>query len=790
MATKSYKVTNLVIAVLEGRTLIATWKFTKPSDFKEYKVVWEYKVNGISNLVIGSSGNTTDKQSQYTIPDNSKITSVKVTVKPVPTDTKKWTGTSVDTKFTLKTSLIPDTPPAPTASLTETTGNVSMKLILEINGVNKTGANNSRVDKVDFQLWQSSGDDIEKKYVKDSIITATVDGTGHARIKTDSLGYSRYYKVRARVYYSKESDLKSDWSEYSESTETRPDAPARIERVTVLSTAEDAVRVEIAPVATAKQYQVEYATDEKYFTNSEGQVQSQTSPNERVIITGLAKAGKEYVFRARVANSSGAWSAWSPTYRQTFGVKANPPTTWTSDTSAILGETVGLYWLHNSADGSEPIQHVITLELTSPSGYPIDQKTVTFGKEFLKDEATKYYDFDTSQYSEDFILSWYVQTAGATGELSDISTIRQVNVYQQPTLTITTSSTDQNGVLNQLPLVIEGFAGPSSQRAVTYLLEVIANNSYEDVDYLGNPIWINQGDAVYSNVIVADGNTFQISLGPSNINLANGQSYEIKCVVAMNVGLKALSNTLDFEVSWDESMPTPQCGYYIIDEDYSIGLIPYCKDDDDEYIPNILMSVYRINHDGTFVEIGSELDNENPTAVIDPHPALNYARYRVVATSTTTGAISFFDIDSIEMKIPSIIIQWNETFQNRIAFVTDDGDVSNSASGTLLKLDWNIDINNTNEADVALVEYIGRQSPVSYYGTQRKESTTWNCSIPVTDLDSLYKIRALARYAGDVYVREPSGIGYWANIKVNYSSKHDVPAIPVTFTITRVEGGM
>lgn len=38
--------------------------------------------------------------------------------------------------------------------------------------------------------------------------------------------------------------------------------------------------------------------------------------------------------------------------------------------------------------------------------------------------------------------------------------------------------------------------------------------------------------------------------------------------------------------------------------------------------------------------------------------------------------------------------------------------------------------------------------------------------------------------------REPSGSGYWANVKVSFSRTHCALTIPVTFDITRVEGGM
>ena len=51
-------------------------------------------------------------------------------------------------------------------------------------------------------------------------------------------------------------------------------------------------------------------------------------------------------------------------------------------------------------------------------------------------------------------------------------------------------------------------------------------------------------------------------------------------------------------------------------------------------------------------------------------------------------------------------------------------------------------------------------------------------------------VRRLAAWTGDVYVREPSGSGYWANVTVSFSQKHCEVVIPVTLDIKRVEGGM
>ena len=111
-------------------------------------------------------------------------------------------------------------------------------------------------------------------------------------------------------------------------------------------------------------------------------------------------------------------------------------------------------------------------------------------------------------------------------------------------------------------------------------------------------------------------------------------------------------------------------------------------------------------------------------------------------------------------------------------------------SGSLLKLPYNITTSEQNSKDVSLVEYVGRKRPVSYYGTQLGESSTWSTEIPKDDKETLYAIRRLSNWTGDVYVREPSGIGYWANISVSYNTNYNSLVVPITFSIKRVEGGM
>ena len=69
-------------------------------------------------------------------------------------------------------------------------------------------------------------------------------------------------------------------------------------------------------------------------------------------------------------------------------------------------------------------------------------------------------------------------------------------------------------------------------------------------------------------------------------------------------------------------------------------------------------------------------------------------------------------------------------------------------------------------------------------------SATWSMEIDKSDKETLYALRRLSIWMGNVYVREPSGSGYWANVKVSFNQTHCKTTIPVTLSIRRVEGGV
>jgi hypothetical protein len=397
-------------------------------------------------------------------------------------------------------------------------------------------------------------------------------------------------------------------------------------------------------------------------------------------------------------------------------------------------------------------------------------------------------------------IEWSVETAGISSSYSHPSVVRKINVYAQPTvsLDITNDRGESISEINGFPFYLNISATPLSQIPISYFIEVISNDSYETVDNVGNVTQINAGDAVYRKYFDPRQNAWEFiaEMTPGVIDIQNGVNYTVNVTVSMDSGLTA--NTSESYNVYINDM------YYNVDADVVINydtleasIHPYCYENVTEggetirqLTPNCTLAVYRREYDGRLVEIETDISNEEDLYVVDPHPSLDYARYRIVARTSDTGAISYNDIDAVKVGEVSAVIQWGEKW---IPFKTEENNeeyIEPAWSGSMLKIPYNIDISVSNDIDVSLIEYVGRSHPVSYYGTQLGEKFTWNMQIPAEDVETLYAIRRLANWTDNVYVRDPSGIGYWATISVNYNKNHLETTIPVSFSITRVEGGV
>lgn len=746
------------------RTVYAGWSWNK-ANTDHFVVRWYYSW-GIGEAPYEEYTTAEDLQ-YHTFTPPEYATHVTVYVKAVSKTYKDsndkevsyWSDTAWSTK---KTYWFKDNPPSKPG-----TPSLSIKdnqMTIEVDGVGDLNA-----DSIEFEI------------VKDNVTSWITDPV---KIFYDSVSYTcnvdsgSEYKVRARAVRG---ELTSDWSEYSSDAGTAPAASSGIRVCKANSST--SVYLEWGAVSNAEAYEIQYATKREYLDgSSEANTISGITTNT-YIKTGL-ETGQEYFFRVRASNANGD-SAWSGAVSIILGKEPSAPTTWSSTTTAIVGEPLILYWVHNSQDGSKQTKAELELDV----GGNVSTQTITKTTNEEEEETTSFYEFNTSGYPEGTVLKWRVKTCGITGEYSEWSMQRIVDIYARPSLTLIARDVSgaQVRTLKSFPFRVTGTAGPNTQTPIGFHISIVANSSYETVDHIGIKKVVSAGSEVYSKYF--DIHTqLSITLSAGDVDLENNVNYTIKGIVTMDSGLTAEAST-SFTVGWDEIVSVPSAEIAISQESYSAMIRPYCEDVNGDLEANVTLSVYRRSYDGTFIEIARDVANTRSTFVTDPHPALDYARYRIVAMSTTTGAINYYDIVGQSVRATTVIIQWDEEWSD-YDMVNNIATKTRPWSGSMLKLPYNIDTTESASPDVSLVEYIGRKHPVSYYGTQVGESATWNVSIDKKDKETLYALRRLRNWMGDVYVREPSGVGYWANIKVSFTQTHLELVIPVSLDITRVEGGM
>lgn len=778
----SIKVDHFGLQSNTDRTIFVTWTWSK-ANTEKYQVKWSY-ATGDGVWFVDNESDVTVKQSTYNAPTNA--TKVKVIIKPVSKtkkvngkDTAYWTSSWSTAKiytFVVK----PEAQSAPTVTIDGT------KLTATLNNIT-----------ADASI-------IQFKVVKNDTTTVTPD-SGKVSIKTKSATYTctialgGRYKVCCRPL---KGSTYGDWSSYSENISTVPATPAKPTKCEAAS--ETSILLEWASTANTTSYDLEYAEQKSHFDNSD-----QTTVKNGINVTnwtvsGLT-SGKEYFFRVRAVNDKGT-SGWSEVISTKIGVGPAAPTTWSSTTVGVISSEFSLYWVHNSSDGSKltsaqlelDINNVTsTYDLTNTENWAETTISGTSAKmRYRMTEGTTTVTIPASTFTEGTEIKWRAKTAGLTQLYGDWSIQRVIDIYEPPTLTLEVTGSGGTDIeeLETFPFYISATALPITQRPIGYHLRVIAKDAYTTIDEIGNSQTVSAGDVIYSKYIdissVTSHTNLSETLSADSLNLENNATYTIKCTVSMNSGLTAEASR-DITVAWaDDNLEYEPNLEISVDEDiYSASIRPYCEDENGELVPDILLSVYRREFDGSFTEIQTDIPNNGFTYIVDPHPALDYARYRVVATSITTGSIRYYDPPGHPIGGKAVVIQWAETWSN-FDTTTEDELEEPTWSGSMLKLPYNIDISDTYKPDVELVSYIGRKHPVSYYGTQLGETSTWNVEIDKNDQDTLYALRRLSKWMGDVYVREPSGSGYWANVSVSFSQTHCELTIPVTLEIARVEGGM
>jgi hypothetical protein len=770
------------------RSMFCTWSFDR-ADTSNYEVKWEYDT-GAGGWRIGAQGTTINKQSDYSAPENAKKVKVSITPK-----SDNWSdGQTASREYDFSNNP-PELPPIPSFDIDE----------LDVMTIELTNIQNTiNANAIEFAIYQ---DDTFKYRTG----TATINQEARYCKFTTTVDPGHRYKVRCRAVRG---TIYSGWTDYTDNDLSTPVAPSdittlRSQKISEQQAVQYAVFVEWPDVPSAKNYLVEWATNIEYFDTGEASSQTtEEGAGPRLLVTGI-ELGHEYFFRVASLNEKGKSKTYTPIKSVRLGTRPAAPTTYSNVNSCVLGEDLKLYWIHNSTDGSIETTariHFTIIDSAHPELEPTEiVKVIPNNRPEEEKTKTSVYVINTDDpewatVGAGYIIKWKVQTAGVIAEYSEWSVEREVNVYAPPELSLDVIDNNGNSIeeINTFPFYISLLSEPPAQTPISYYIEVVALQAYQTVDEVGKVKMVSIGDKVYQKYYDPQDNPwrFLLEMTPGNIDLENNIQYAINATVSLNSGLSA-SSTKTISVYFDEVFYDVFAEVIINKDTYEASIHPYCNQYDEvegeivaSLVENCTLAVYRKEYDGTFTLIESGVANEENLFVTDPHPSLDYARYRVVATMNDTGAISYADIPPVKYKESAIIIQWAEEWSSFNSDNEGSGVVEPAWSGSLLKLPYNITISENNNMDVSLINYVGRKRPVSYYGTHLGETATWNVEIPKDDKETLYAIRRLSIWTGDVYVREPSGTGYWANVSVSYSIKYSDLVIPVTITITRVEGGI
>ena len=786
-----------------GRDMYAFWSWHKANDhFKEYQVRWEQYKEG---HLWDTTTTMTNDECEYTADATAEY--VQVFIRPIAenmldsegkdTGVPHWTAeeTGKQYRFSENPPLTPDV--APTCEINDLT------LTAKIDDIQ---AQKLDAAKIVFQIIKDNKTVI---HTSQPVPITKVTDDYYTVLYEYTVEHGSTYKVRAKSVNGKGKE--SGWSDFSNEVGTKPSAPSSITtyRRNKRSDGSISAYLEWTSVANATKYIIEYTTVLEDFETAPDNIQKVETTDARTSleVTDI-DSGYDYFFRVKAVNDIGESS---PTEIVTIPIGTPPaaPTTWSSASSAFVGDDMELNWVHNPTDGSRQSYAQLSLKINNDNwmsytfenttnettGELINTETFTYGTA-ISYKGELHVKMDTTNTNlKNAKVQWKVRTAGVTDQFSDTdwSVERTIYIYEKPTLNLSMTSDlagtgDLITTLTSFPFYIRGTVSLESydlQRPIGYHLRIVSNEFYITADDEGRTNTVNSGDDVYSKYFDTS-ETLIVEMSANNIDLESGISYTVYCAADMSTGL-TVSQYHEFSVSWIDVEYAINADISVNQETYTALISPYCLDSNGNLVENVTLSVYRREYDGTYTRIASGIPNTN-TSVTDPHPSLDYARYRLVAKDTSTGAISFYDMAGYPVDGTAILIQWDEewtTFD-----VSDENSVEGPPwSGSMLKLPYNIDVTDNRKPETSFVEYAGRKHPVSYYGTQTGETSTWSVSIPKEDKETIYALRRLSLWAGDVYVREPSGMGYWANVAVTFNINHNEVTVPVMLTITRVEGG-
>ena len=770
---------TLSVGVVSGedRKVYAQWKDSKYKLTEKYAYDWEYYdgrwlpgANGESDAAEAEvKSKKAIFRNEWDAPSNA--TSVRCRIKPIAKTYKS--GKNTKSRYSSgwskkhKHNFLADKLPTP-----EVTAE------LDDNGV--TAIINVKSDDDDCNYcdieWYTPGTNGKKVGGKNDY---RCDGECEYKM-TMTLGVR--WKFRARVRTTKNATKGvSNWSSWTDVLEAKPAKPTE---ANASATDSDAAKVTWKAAAGAKTYTVErVADDPAYFKSNPDEVVSVDGiVGTTFLPTGL-ETGHRWYFRVQAVNDSGE-SGWSNIADTVLATVPEAPTTFDTEAAFVVGDTVRLRWTHNCEDESE--QTAAQVELKSGSS----TVTVSVGEDL-------YHDLSLSGYTDGSEVEWRVRTKGAHPDWSPWSATRSFSVYERPTLMCVAARQDgtpldEDAPLLAYPISVTLDASGGGNEVSGYHITVISESETSYTDDYGDDVTIAAGEVVFDADFNVQDDPFTVELQAADgLFLQDATDYSVIADVSMQSGLRAVSDPYPFTVEFDSTVPEPSAEVFFDRDTLTATVSPACYalDEDgietDTLLDGITLSVLRLSQDGSTTMLQRGIANDGLLSVIDPHADFDECWYRVIATETATGMSAVSEVYAPSPH-STCCIQWDERFSSITADEVDEEELE--FVGTRIDGLYNLEFEESGSVQSEDVEYIGRKFPVSYYGTQKGYTATYQIEFPKEDVQTYRKARQLQGLLDDVYIREPSGVGFWAHCSsVRLSRSFDSMSVKLTVEAVRVD---
>lgn len=467
------------------------------------------------------------------------------------------------------------------------------------------------------------------------------------------------------------------------------------------------------------------------------------------------------------------------------------PTASSTNMSYAQGDAIVFAWVHNSEEGSAQSAYQLVLEVLERGGW---ENLETYSG---TTDTAKAVSVSSLQVADGARIRWAVRTQGLyPGYWSPWSRTQVFDVYSAPVAMVELDTLDGDSVtmeepLHSLPLRFHVFAGASGGSSETNMpiecaIQVAAAQAHDATAPDGSAVHIAEGQTIWSatfgSELFVPGHGWRVTAGPDELALVPYVAYQVSATVVTAQGMRAEAAPVYFQADWDGTVPQPVATVTFSDYSYTATVIPRCEvggdNDQPELAEGVELSVYRVEFDGSTVLVADRLANDGQSGVEDPHAAFGKSTYRVVATDTATGAKAYGDF-SARNEVDRIVVQWDES--------TVGGLFPIGYEANRLELDRNVTWQHGFDREMALRKYQGQQDPVAHFGTGRGHTMHLTAGL-LADFDDVQRemLRKLTAYRGEVYVREPSGVGYWAVVKVGISGSNARMVQPVTLDVTRV----